>query len=738
MHRVEQLLAPAVRLIGRLRYAQKFVLIGLVMVVPLAWVVKAYLGVQSQGTAFAAQERVGLVYLRPATDLLAALVNARAVAVETAAGQADRTVAARARERVQSGIAGLDAVGGAGRALAIDGQWAALRHRIDRVISTPVSSPAAAMTAYDGLTSGLEGLIAVDGNNSNMILDPDNDSYYLMDAVLNRLTVLVDSAGQAGDLQTVIAAAGRPSLAKRLTLEDLKGTIVTTLANSDPDYASAIQNTRDAGVKRQLTAPLASADASLKAVSDQLSSAVEGTLDGAAASRMGAASEVALLSLDRATLPVIGHLLSVRIDGFDAASLQTELIALVGALLALYLFAGFYLSVRRSQNAIVDGLSTLQDNGTDPLADGLAAMATGDLTRQIDSALAPIEQTTRDELGDVTIAVNTIRERLVSAIASFNTMSAELRSMIGSVSESAGAVSAASHDVSDTTEQTGRATGEIAQAVGEVAHGAERQVAMIAQARHAADRVAEAVAEAVHGAQASAEVGHKARDDAREGVAAAEQASDAMRSVRDSSQAVTDAIGQLAAKSDHIGAIVATITGIAQQTNLLALNAAIEAARAGEHGRGFAVVAEEVRKLAEDSQRAAGEITGLISAIQVETRNTVAVVQDGSRRTEQGADVVERTRAAFERIGSSVDDMTIRIEQIAAVSDQIADSAATMQAAITEIAAVAEESSVSTEEVSAATEQTSVSAGQIATSAQQLAGTAGTLEQLVSRFRIRP
>ena len=64
----------------------------------------------------------------------------------------------------------------------------------------------------------------------------------------------------------------------------------------------------------------------------------------------------------------------------------------------------------------------------------------------------------------------------------------------------------------------------------------------------------------------------------------------------------------LAEKSEEIGAIVGTITGIADQTNLLALNAAIEAARAGEQGRGFAVVAEEVRKLAEESQKAAGEI----------------------------------------------------------------------------------------------------------------------------------
>jgi methyl-accepting chemotaxis protein len=209
-----------------------------------------------------------------------------------------------------------------------------------------------------------------------------------------------------------------------------------------------------------------------------------------------------------------------------------------------------------------------------------------------------------------------------------------------------------------------------------------------------------------------------------------------MQSVRESSASVSDAIGELAAKSGQIGAIVQTITGIAEQTNLLALNAAIEAARAGGEGRGFAVVAEEVRKLAEESQHAAHEISGLIGAIQGETSKAVNVVQEGSRRTEEGALVVEQTREAFLRIGSSVDDMTARIEQIASVSAQIAASATSMQEHIGEAAAVAEQSSASTEEVSASTEQTSASAQEIAASAAMLSGSAEELNQLVARFTL--
>src|SRR3712207_7409943 len=89
-------------------------------------------------------------------------------------------------------------------------------------------------------------------------------------------------------------------------------------------------------------------------------------------------------------------------------------------------------------------------------------------------------------------------------------------------------------------------------------------------------------------------------------------------------------MADLAAKSQRIGEFITTITGISEQTNLLALNAAIEAARAGEQGRGFAVVAEEVRKLAEESQRSATQIAGLLSEIEGQTQTAVALVEDRS------------------------------------------------------------------------------------------------------------
>ena len=316
----------------------------------------------------------------------------------------------------------------------------------------------------------------------------------------------------------------------------------------------------------------------------------------------------------------------------------------------------------------------------------------------------------------------------------FARMTSNLRAMIGDISERSGSLSAASNQMAITSEETGRAIQEIAAAVNNVALGAEQQVASVADAQRVTDELANAARLSAETAEETSAVAEEARTVARDGVHAAEQASEAMITVRDSSVETTAAIKALGEKSDEIGGIVATITGIAAQTNLLALNAAIEAARAGEQGRGFAVVAEEVRHLAEESQQAAATIGQLIEEIQKETQRTVQVVEAGAAQTEGGVETVEQAREAFVKIGQSVEDMSGRVEQIAAAIRQIAASGDAVQASMSAVAEVAESSSASTQEVSASTEQSSASTQEIAASAQQLATTAQELEELVSQF----
>jgi methyl-accepting chemotaxis protein len=420
------------------------------------------------------------------------------------------------------------------------------------------------------------------------------------------------------------------------------------------------------------------------------------------------------------------------------SSSRTQTIVLLVVTLLLGVGVAFLVSrsIKQTVDVVLDRVTSLRERCMTDLRDGLEAFAGGDLTRRFEPVTAPIENPAKDELGQVATAVNGMRDQVAASLQAYNQTAQSLSDTITQVAQTAGSVGSSSKEMASTSEETGRATGEIASAVGDVATGAERQVRMIESARTAAEEVARAVAESAENASETAAVAVQARQFAQDGVTAAEQANLVMVSVSESSVSTSQAIGGLADKSEQIGAIVNTITGIAEQTNLLALNAAIEAARAGEQGRGFAVVAEEVRKLAEESQRAAQEISGLIGAIQAETAKAVGVVQDGARRTQEGTEVVHQTREAFVKIGGSVDDITARIEQIAAVSAQIAASAGSMQESIGEAAAVAEQSSASTEQVSASTQETSASAQEIAASAQALSGNAEQLNALVAQFTL--
>ena len=266
-----------------------------------------------------------------------------------------------------------------------------------------------------------------------------------------------------------------------------------------------------------------------------------------------------------------------------------------------------------------------------------------------------------------------------------------------------------STNMANTSGDVGVAVGQVAEAITEVARSAESQVRMIEDARIVAEKTAEAASES--------------RRSATEGTEAAAEVTETIDAIAKSSTAVSETMNRLAAKSEQIGGIVETINGIAGQTDMLALNAAIEAARAGEHGRGFAVVAEEVRRLAERSQRAAGEIRTIIEEIHDETASAVTVVSKGAERTREGAAVVERARAAFMAIAESIGDIDTRIREIVAATDGVVT--------------VAEQSSAAAEEVSASTQETAASVQEVAAAARGLEDTAHDLEEIVASFDLK-
>jgi methyl-accepting chemotaxis protein len=422
----------------------------------------------------------------------------------------------------------------------------------------------------------------------------------------------------------------------------------------------------------------------------------------------------------------------------EVTALRNRLL-IVGFAALLLLIGAVVLVARRLTRpigAFVARLDQLSAVDVAALSDGIGAMATGDLTHAVAPATEPLAVSGDDEIAHAGRTLNEAIARTGESLHAYERTRAALAHMIGGVARSADQLNLASQEMSSTAEQTGRAVQEIASAVESVAHGAERQVRMVAATRERTDGVGAAVRESARTAQETAAAADRTAVVVGDGVAAARAATEAMEAVRDASGDATAAIRELAGKSEEIGGIVASISGIAGQTNLLALNAAIEAARAGEQGRGFAVVAEEVRKLAEESQLAARSISGLIADIQDGTGRAVRAVEDGAERTGEGAATVVQAAAAFEAIGTAVDDVTRQVTSIADAADRVVGELGRVQDEVAEIAGVAEDSSAASEQVSASTQQTSASTEQVAASAQELAATALQLREAIAQFRL--
>lgn len=188
--------------------------------------------------------------------------------------------------------------------------------------------------------------------------------------------------------------------------------------------------------------------------------------------------------------------------------------------------------------------------------------------------------------------------------------------------------------------------------------------------------------------------------------------------------------------SQQIGMINETITGIANQTNLLALNAAIEAARAGESGRGFAVVAEEVRKLAEQSNTEASNISQLISKITENTDSAVIAMKHSLAEVEVGVEEVNKAGRSLENILLAVAETVSDIDGIAKVTDDEVASSDKIVQLIEVVAEDIEGTSRETQEVSSAIEETTASIEAVATSSEQTSVMAQNLHNLITRFKV--
>ncbi len=411
----------------------------------------------------------------------------------------------------------------------------------------------------------------------------------------------------------------------------------------------------------------------------------------------------------------------------------------------------------------------------------------------------PIEETTEllkdiaEGEGDLTKRLEERGQDEMTELCSwFNKFVAKLHETIADVKTSAESVAISASRLKETSEGLGSASEQIAATMGQVAEGSQSQtksvensVGLVEKLGHAIDRVAnearmqtntveetagsinqidEAINSVAGGAENAAETARQVSDVAREGGEQVVEAVKAMDRIKDATDQVAEMVGKLGDSSQKIGAIVETIDDIAEQTNLLALNAAIEAARAGEHGKGFAVVAEEVRKLAERSSKATGEIAELITSIQNMTGQAVEAMERGNDQVSEGAVLGGKAGEALARIQEAVSDVVSRIETVSHSANNMKQSSQEVMTAfeslaqsthsssesaedmaqgstelkehIEQVAAISQENGAAAQEVSANTQEQNASVEELAGSAEEMASMASDLQKLVNQFRL--
>lgn len=328
----------------------------------------------------------------------------------------------------------------------------------------------------------------------------------------------------------------------------------------------------------------------------------------------------------------------------------------------------------------------------------------------------------KDEIGELSMALVSMKQNL--------------RNLIGQVSNMAKKVSAASEELTASAEQSAHAASQAADSISDTAKATETQTHAVNEMKSNLEQVSGGIQHVAENSATIAQVSEKSAHAAKEGARAVELAITQMNHIEKTVNHSSALVTKLGERSQEIGQIVETISGLAGQTNLLALNAAIEAARAGEQGRGFAVVAEEVRKLAEQSQEAAKQITALIAHIQEDTEKAVVAMNEGTQEVQKGTKVVDSAGKSLGEIEDSVNEVLNLVRDAAAAAQQMAGGSQQVVAAVSDIDKGSRHIASQTQTVSAAAEELSATIQEIAATSQTLSKMEQELQREINLFKL--
>jgi methyl-accepting chemotaxis protein len=553
--------------------------------------------------------------------------------------------------------------------------------------------PLARDAKLEAAIAAARALVTRVADGSNLTLDPDLDSYYVMDVVTIKLPEAIDRLG------TVLALARSGQRAAQLSDDD-KAAIMVQLgqfesaasgAGSSIDSAYKANAEVRARLERPLKAFAAAADAFMaeaKSVSaglrdDRARAALSlAKLDALGRDALGAtdaAWQVASAELDR--------LLVVRNDGFRWR--LWSMLGIAGAVTALALMIA-WLAARSILHSI---------NGLDRR---IRELGSSDIAAELPEAKG------RDEIAQIARAVGSFRDAIASKLTAAS--SAQMETTARAAAERKSAM----ENLAVAFERT---VGEIVHRVTDIAHEMEGSAANMTRTAESTQTLSTALAAASEQSSANVQSVAAATEELATSIGEID------RQLKQSRDIASEAVGQartadqriseLSKSGARIGDVVNLITAIAEQTNLLALNATIEAARAGEAGKGFAVVAQEVKQLASQTAKATSDIGTQVAGIQSATAEAVGVIKT---------------------IGGTITEIAQIGEAIAATIDQQGDATRDIARHVTEAATGTGRVAHDIGDVSRGASETGAASTQVLSSAQALASESRRLKSAMDEF----
>ena len=350
------------------------------------------------------------------------------------------------------------------------------------------------------------------------------------------------------------------------------------------------------------------------------------------------------------------------------------------------------------------------------VTDSINVMAGGNFVEEVDTS-SPIK-----EFKQIGSSANSLREQLRDA----------LRNVIAS----ARTVNAGAGNSKNMIADSQRTTVDINNAVNDLANGATSMAGDVQSTADEANNIGFAVDAVYSAASDNMDRSRKVSDESIELQQHLAGLLKAGENTRVKADRVSSSVNETADVVSKISSSAEAIISIASQTNLLALNASIEAARAGEAGKGFAVVADNIKTLAEESNKAANEITGMLSDIMKLSEQNKQLTDEIKTATMDEASALEQMNSTFDTMGRLLAETQEGNEQIVSLVENLNTNKASIINSVDSLSSVSEEFAASTEESAASIAQLEANMDKVLAEAESLFTVAEELENSVSLFKV--